>query len=69
MLQIQYLISFLGKGDALPLLFSDNILLIVLLIPLFSIFIVFLMSMLGNNKIYQFSLISTALSFLLSLFL
>jgi NADH-quinone oxidoreductase subunit M len=69
MLIVQSLISFLGKGDVFPLLLSDNILLLVLLIPLFSIFLIFLISMLGNEKIYQFSLLSSAFSFLLSLFL
>jgi NADH-quinone oxidoreductase subunit M len=69
MFLFQNLISFLGKGEVLPLLFSDNILLLVLLIPLFSIFTIFLMSMLGNEKIYQFSLFSAAISFLLSLIL
>lgn len=60
---------FLGRGETLPFLLVDNILLIILLIPLFSIFILFFTPALGNNFMYKFSLASTVLSFLVSLFL
>jgi len=62
-------LSFLGKGEAFPLLFNDNILLIILLVPLLSIFILFFTSVSGNNFMYKFALGSTAISFLISLFL
>jgi hypothetical protein len=69
MLNLINIVSFLGKGEAFPILFSDNILLITLLIPLLSIFIIFFTSSLGNSYIYKFSLASTVISFLMSLLL
>lgn len=60
---------FLSKGEALPLVFSNNILLFTLMVPLFSIFILFITSSLGNDFMYKFALASTVFSFLLSLFL
>jgi len=69
MLTLLNFLTFLGKGEAFPILFSNNILLILLLVPLMSIFILFFTSSLGNSFMYKFSLGSTAISFLLSLFL
>jgi hypothetical protein len=69
MLNFLNLLIFLGKGESFPLLLSDNILLIILGVPLFSIFAHFFSSSLGNNYIYKFALGSTVISFLLSLFL
>jgi hypothetical protein len=60
---------FFSKGEAIPLVFSHNILLFILMVPLFSIFILFAISSLGNDLMYKFSLASTVFSFLLSLFL
>lgn len=60
---------FLGKGESLPILLADNILIILLAVPLFSIFAIFFSSSLGNNFLYKFALASTVVSFLLSLFL
>lgn len=60
---------FLSKGEAVPLVFSHNILLFILMVPLFSIFILFAISSLGNEIMYKFALASTVFSFLLSLFL
>ena len=48
---------------------SNNILLWILMVPLFSIIVIFFTSNLGNKFLYQFSLISTMISFLLSLIL
>lgn len=69
MLILLNFLSFLGKGEAFPLLFNDNMLLIILLVPLLSIFILFFTSVSGNNFMYKFALGSTAISFLISLFL
>ncbi len=69
MLNFMNFLLFLGKGEALPLWFSENILLLILLIPLLSIFIIFLTSSLGNNTTYQISLASSVISFFFSLIL
>lgn len=64
-----YILHFFSQGEAFPLILSNNILLFTLMVPLFSIFILFATSSLGNNFIYKFALGSTVFSFLLSLFL
>jgi len=66
---LQNSLAFFSQGEALPLFFADNILFWILMIPLFSIFFIFFTSHLGNSFIYKFSLISTIISFLLSLIL
>lgn len=66
------LISFntlLGNIQNFPLYLNTNILVLILGVPLFSIFIVLLTPELGNKFHYIFCLYSTAISFLLSLIL
>jgi hypothetical protein len=61
--------DIIGKGDTFPLFFNDNILILILAIPLFSIFFIFFTPGLGDKNHYIFSLYSTLFSFLVSLFL
>ena len=61
--------DYIGKGETFPLFFNNNILILLLAIPLFSIFFIFLSPNLGNKQHYVFSLYSTVISFLASLFL
>ena len=68
-LNLQSNLAFFSQGESLPLFLTDNILLWILMLPLFSIFFIFFTSNLGNSFIYKFSLISTIISFFLSLIL
>ena len=61
--------NLLGNIENFPLYFNSNILVILLSIPLFSIFFIFLTSEAGNKFHYVFSLYSTGLSFIVSLIL
>jgi len=61
--------NFLGNIQNFPLYINTNILVLILGVPLFSIFIVLLTPELGNKFHYVFCLYSTAISFILSLIL
>ncbi len=61
--------NFIGYADSFPLVFSSNILILILGVPLFSIFVIFLTPGLTGRFHYLFSLASTVVSFLLSVFL
>lgn len=56
-----------GEGFAIP--FSTDILLLTILLPLLSLIFVYAASPLGNLRLYNFSLLSSVLSFFLSLIL
>ncbi len=62
-------LTYIGKAESFPLYFTDNILILILGVPLFSIFFIFLTSGYSTRFHYKFALSSTALSFLLSLYL
>jgi len=64
-----FISDFIGKAETFPLILNDNILVILLGIPLFSIFFIFFTPELGIQKHYVFSLYSTVISFLASLYL
>jgi hypothetical protein len=60
------------KGQFFPLFpeFSQiNLLIIILMIPFYSVLLIFMFYKLGNNFLYQFGLFSSVISFLLSLIL
>lgn len=59
----------LSRGEAFPFVFSNNILLWILSVPLLTIFLIFFTSSLGNTFIYKLSLASTIFSFFLSIIL
>jgi hypothetical protein len=61
--------NLLGNIEHLPLYFNTNILVLILSVPLFSIFFIFLTPEAGNRFHYVFALYSTSVSFILSLIL
>jgi len=61
--------DLLGNIEQFPLYFNTNILIILLSIPLVSIFIIFLTPEAGNKFHYVFSLYSTCISFIVSVIL
>jgi NADH-quinone oxidoreductase subunit M len=69
MLSNLFLTNLLGNIENFPLYFNSNILVLLLSIPLLSIFIIFLTSEAGNRFHYVFALYSTGLSFILSVLL
>jgi hypothetical protein len=69
MLSNLFLTHLLGNIENFPLYFNSNILVLLLSIPLVSIFIIFLTSEAGNKFHYVFALYSTGLSFILSVLL
>ena len=69
MLSNLFIPNLLGNIENFPLYFNSNILVILLSIPLLSIFFIFLTSEAGNKFHYVFSLYSTGLSFIVSLIL
>ena len=64
-----FISDFIGKAETFPLILNNNILVILLGIPLFSIFFIFFTPELNIQKHYVFSLYSTVISFLASLYL
>jgi len=62
-------LDYIGKAESFPLFLTDNILILLLGVPLFSIFAIFLTS--GYNTLfhYKFALNSTVLSSILALYL
>jgi len=64
-----FLNDFIGKAETFPLILNNNILVILLSIPLFSIFFIFFTPEFTVQKHYVFSLYSTVISFLASLYL
>ena len=69
MYSLFFLNDFIGKAETFPLILNENLLVIILSIPLFSIFFIFFTPELSLKKYYIFSLYSTVLSFLTSLYL
>ena len=61
--------DLLGNIEQFPLYFNTNILIILLSIPLVSIFIIFLTPEACNKFHYVFSLYSTCISFIVSVIL
>jgi len=61
--------QIIGKGETFPGLFLENILLLVLAIPLLSILVIFFLGKANTSTYYIFSLYSTMFSFLISLIL
>lgn len=58
---------FIGKGEAFILLATQNLLLILLLLPLLTILLLYAISGLSTRLLYEISLASSVISFLLSL--
>jgi hypothetical protein len=69
MYSLFFLNDFIGKAETFPLILNENLLVIILGIPLFSIFFIFFTPELSLKKYYVFSLYSTVVSFLASLYL
>jgi NADH-quinone oxidoreductase subunit M len=61
--------NILGKGEYLPLFINENLLVLTLILPLLSIIVLYTTESFGKNFMYKFALYSSAVSFLLSLFL
>jgi proton-translocating NADH-quinone oxidoreductase chain M len=61
--------ALIGKGEALPLLTTQDTLLLVLLLPLLTILFLYTVSNTNTRVLYEISLASSVVSFLLSLVL
>jgi hypothetical protein len=57
------------KDEVSSLFFLDDLLLTTLLLPLISLIFVYIASPLGNVKLYNISLFSSIISFIMSLLL
>ncbi len=64
-----FLLDYIGKAESFPLFLSQNLLILILGVPLFSIFFIFFTSGYDARFHYTFALNSTVLSFLLALYL
>jgi proton-translocating NADH-quinone oxidoreductase chain M len=60
---------FLSKGEHFAIPFSKDLILLILIIPLLTLLFIYSASFLENKKIYNLSLLSSILSFFLSLIL
>lgn len=61
--------AFLGTGQNLPLFLNNNILVLILGVPFFTILLFFIYSSMSNEQQYITALKSTGISFILSLYL
>jgi len=66
---IQNFLLSLGKGENFGIVFSQDFLLLIITLPLLSLLFIYTCSFLGNVRLYNFSLFSSVISFLLSLVL
>jgi len=66
---IQNFLLSLGKGESFGIIFSQDFLLLIITLPLLSLLYIYTCSFLGNVRLYNFSLFSSVISFLLSLIL
>jgi hypothetical protein len=57
------------KGEFFPLFPEFNLLIIILMLPFFTVLAIFFFYKIGNKFLYEFGLFSSAISFLLSLIL
>jgi len=65
----QNFLLFLGKGENFAITFSQDFLLLIITLPLLSLLYIYTSSFLGNERLYNFALFSSVISFLLSLIL
>ena len=69
-LQISTLEALMHNVSTFPLMFSSfNLLAFIFMLPFFSLFLILFFYKLGNAFLYEFSLFSAVLSFLLSIIL
>jgi hypothetical protein len=66
---LQTFLLSLGKGENFGIVFSQDFLLLIITLPLLSLLYIYSCSFLGNVRLYNFSLFSSVISFLLSLML
>jgi hypothetical protein len=64
-----HFVMFLSKGEHFAIPFSKDLILLILIIPLLTLLFIYSASFLENKKIYNLSLLSSILSFFLSLIL
>jgi hypothetical protein len=58
-------LSILGKGEVLPILSSQDTLLFIFFLPLITIIFLYVGSSLKTKLLYEISLLSSVISFLL----